>query len=74
MGPVTPHLKITQSEANVIITWPTNAIGFALQCATNIDSSANWLFVSPDPAIVNGKYTVTNPISGLQGFYRLKNM
>src|SRR6266404_4600276 len=42
-------------------TWPTNATGFALQCATNIDSSANWLFVSPDTVIINGKYTCNEP-------------
>jgi len=26
--------------------------------------------VSPDPAVVNGQNTVTNPISGMQQFYR----
>ena len=66
-----PQLTITPSEANIILTWPTNAAGFTLQSATNLASPALWATNSPAPVIVNGQNTVTNPISGAQQFYRL---
>ncbi len=66
-----PKLTIIGSDANVVLTWPTNAVGFTLQCTTNLASTAAWGTVSPDPVVVNGQNTVTNPISGTLKFYRL---
>jgi hypothetical protein len=67
-----PQLAIISSEANVILTWPTNATGFILQSATNLGSSAAvWTTNSPTPVVVDGQNTVTNPISGVQQFFRL---
>jgi uncharacterized repeat protein (TIGR03803 family) len=66
-----PQLTIIPSEANVILTWPTNAAGFTLQSTTNLGSAAVWTTNSPAPVLVNGQNTVTNPISGAQQFYRL---
>ena len=72
LGPAAPRLKVTSSDTNMILTWPTNASGFTLQSITNLDGSDSWLPVSPDPVVNNGQYTVTNAISGQQRFYRLK--
>src|SRR5208283_540319 len=58
------------SKSNAILTWATNAIGFALQSATNPVSPAVWNTVSPLPVLVNGQNTVTNP-AGSRMFYRL---
>jgi len=74
--PVPPQLSIIPSGDNVILTWPTNAAGFdysgfTLQSTTNLGSSAVWITNSPPPVVVNGRNTVTNPISGTQQFYRL---
>ena len=71
-----PQLKMILSEANVVLTWPTNVVGFdysgfTLQSTTNFGSSAVWSSVSPVPIVVNGQSTVTNPISGTQKFFRL---
>ncbi len=65
-----PQLAIIPSGANVLLTWPTNAGGFTLQSSTNL-VSAVWTNVSPEPVVVNGQNTVTNPISGAWKFYRL---
>lgn len=70
--PGPPQLTITPSGANVILTWPTNAAGFALQSTTNLASSV-WITNFPAPVVVNGQYTVTNPISGSRKFYRLSS-
>ncbi len=70
-----PQLTIAPAGTNVILTWPTNTLGFpagfALQSATNLVSPAGWSTVSPSPSVVNGQYAVTNPIPGTQKFYRL---
>jgi len=65
------QLAIVISGANVILTWPTNAIGFTLQSTTSLVPQAVWSTVSPSPIIVNGQSVVTNAISGKQEFYRL---
>jgi uncharacterized repeat protein (TIGR03803 family) len=61
---VPPALTIIPSGANVILTWPTDATGFTLQSTTNLASPA-WITVT-------GQFAVTNPISGTQMFFRLK--
>jgi uncharacterized repeat protein (TIGR03803 family) len=68
---IPPQLTITPAVGNVILTWSTNFTGFSLQSTTNLISPTLWSSVSPDPVVVNGQYTVTNPISGARQFYRL---
>jgi uncharacterized repeat protein (TIGR03803 family) len=68
-----PELTIMPSGTNAVLTWPTNATGFNLQSATNLVSPVTWSLVSPSPVVVNGHFTVTNPISETQLFYRLSH-
>jgi uncharacterized repeat protein (TIGR03803 family) len=71
-SPVTlPQLTIVPSGPYVILTWPTNTIGFTLQSTTSLGSSAVWSTNSLAPVVVNGQNTVTNPITGTQQFFRL---
>jgi hypothetical protein len=51
-------------------TLAANAAEFTLQSATNL-STAVWSTNLNVPVVVNGQYTVTNPISGTQKFYEL---
>ena len=69
-----PQLTITESGANVILSWPTNVAGFDyagynLEATTDLVSSV-WTTNFP-PIVINGQYTVTNPISGSKQFFRL---
>ncbi len=66
-----PQLAMLLSGSTVILTWPTNAIGFTLQSATNLAPPAVWTATVPAPAVVNGQNVVTNAISGAQNFFRL---
>ena len=71
-----PTLTISNSSANVILSWPSNSFGldfsgFTLQSTTNPGSATNWSTVSTTPAVVNGQFTVTNPVSGAKQFFRL---
>jgi hypothetical protein len=66
-----PQLNITPAGTNVILTWTNNATGFTLEFTTNLTPPAIWSTNSTAPVVVSGQYTVTNPISGTQKFYRL---
>jgi uncharacterized repeat protein (TIGR03803 family) len=71
-----PQLSAIPSETNLIISWPTNYAGFdytgyTLQSTTNLGSSVVWTTNSLAPVILNGRNTVTNPVSGTQQFFRM---
>jgi uncharacterized repeat protein (TIGR03803 family) len=70
-----PQLQMARSEASITLMWPSNYAGFdytgyTLQSTTNLTSPV-WTTNLPAPLVVNGQYTVTNPISGTQQFFRL---
>ena len=67
-----PQLAITSSRTNAILTWPTNFPAFSLELATDLDSPTVWQTNPTAPIVIGGQNTVTNPISGTQMFYRLK--
>lgn len=58
-----PPLGIAPAGTNVIVSWPTNVLGFNLQSTTNL-STPVWIGVG-------GQYSVTNPATGKQKYYRL---
>ena len=66
-----PLLTLIPYGANVILTWPTNAIGFTLQSTTNLSSPSVWTSNSPAPFVIGWQNVVTNSLSGPQQFYRL---
>src|SRR5207237_2448127 len=69
-----PQLTILLSgvpPSGIVVTWPTNAVGFTLQCTTNLVSPVVWSTNSPAPVVIAGQNTVTNPIPGPRQFYRL---
>jgi uncharacterized repeat protein (TIGR03803 family) len=68
---VPPRLSILPFGASVIVTWPTNAIGFTLQSTPALLSPVTWSNVSPGPVIVYGQNTVLMSPSGTQQFFRL---
>jgi hypothetical protein len=78
MSASTPYININRSKTNIIMnwTWLTNYTGFALRSTTNLAStnliSTNWSTVSPAPVILSGQNIVTNPISGAQKYFRLR--
>jgi uncharacterized repeat protein (TIGR03803 family) len=68
-----PRLTITPSGANLVLQWPDNFTGFALQSTTNLASQpSTWDAITSTPVVISGQYTVTNAISGPQRLYRLK--
>lgn len=70
-----PQLTMTVSGANVILSWPTNAIGFFPQHTVYLGPAAGWVSVTlqEPPVIANGQFVVTlpNAVTNIQQFYRL---
>ena len=68
--PVT--LNSLASGNELVLSWPTNQVGFTLQSALDLNSTTNWIDFTNSPAVVGAQFTVTNTISGGAQFYRLK--
>jgi hypothetical protein len=66
-----PLLTGFKQGTNLVLKWPTNAVGFTLQWATNLPAT-NWSNATPSPVVVNGQYTVTNNATNRMRIYRLK--
>ncbi len=56
---------------SIVLSWPTNAVGYILEINTNLSNPAAWSVVSTIPAVIDGQYYVTNPINLPAAFYRL---
>ncbi len=68
--PAPPKLAIALANGQALVSWPTNPPNFNLQGTTNL-SQANWLNIPGPFALVNGRYTVTNSLSGAARYFRL---
>ena len=66
-----PQLTITRAGTNVILSWPSDDLGFTLQSNLNLGPLTIWSPVFPLPVVVNNRYTVTNAASDAACFYRL---
>jgi PKD repeat protein len=53
------------------LSWPTNAVGYALQYTTNLSPPVVWRPFLSAPAMINGQYIATSLMSGPQMFFRL---
>ncbi len=70
MQPI-PSVTFQFSGTNVVLSWPTNALGFSLQSAANLDV-ASWAAVTNAPAIVGTNYSVTLSAVQQVQFFSLK--
>jgi alpha-tubulin suppressor-like RCC1 family protein len=66
-----PQITLIPYGPNVILAWPTNAVGFNLQSTTNLASPSAWSTVSPGPVVIGTQFAVFYPVSGPRRFYRL---
>jgi hypothetical protein len=67
----TPSVTARVVAPNVVLSWPTNALGFSLQSSTNL-TAGSWLAVTNTAVIVGSNYAMT--LSAPQGkrFFRVK--
>ena len=69
--PLLPTLNAKSSGNQLVLSWPTNAIGFTLQSTPSLSPAVTWSDASNVPALSGGKWTVTNSLAGGARFYRL---
>jgi uncharacterized delta-60 repeat protein len=67
-----PPLSIRSQAGNVVLSWPTNLIGYTLQSAPQLADSSQWLDSTNIPVPTGTDWAVTNVTSGGVSFYRLK--
>ena len=65
------RLTITRSEANVILSWPAWATSYFLEQNFDARQAGGWSLVGLQVMLVNGRNTVTVPISSTTALYRL---
>jgi hypothetical protein len=53
------------------LSWPFARQDFLLQTTTNLLDPNSWMTVATPPVLVNLQNTITNPMVGNQGYYRL---
>ena len=66
-----PLLNIAAASSNLVFTWPSNAVGFALYSTTDLTPPATWTSNSVTPVLVGNQFVVTNPVSGPRKYFRL---
>jgi len=72
--PLLPSLKVRPNGHELILSWPTNAAGFALQSTLDLTPPITWLDSTNLPAVIGAHFTLTNSTSGDTRFYRLRNL
>lgn len=65
-----PILSVRRLGVEIVLAWPTNAIGYSLEYAAELPAT-NWLPASPPPVVANGQNVVTNAMTRNAAFYRL---
>ena len=69
--PPPPKLGVKMEQAQIELSWPTNASGFALQRSDSLLSSIGWTDLGESPAQTNGTYTIRLDSRFAEMFYRL---
>jgi hypothetical protein len=64
-----PRLEAKKQPASIVLSWPTNAVGFGLWGSTN--AGINWQTVTSSPVATSGKWVVTNDVLGSAKIFRL---
>jgi uncharacterized repeat protein (TIGR01451 family) len=67
-----PTLSAAAVDGNVVVSWPANATGFILQAKPTLATASAWSPITNTPVTVGNRSYVTNPSSGISGFYQLK--
>ena len=64
-------LGYARQDPDIILSWPTNSIVFALEYTTTLPPTT-WTVASPAPVTVGAQYVVTNNMADPERYYRLE--
>jgi hypothetical protein len=71
-SPPRPKLSIIAGGGNTIISWPSDTAEFHLENSLHLASPGSWQIVTNAPSRIGVRNFLTNGISGVQRFYRLR--
>ena len=70
---VSPQLSLQSSGNNIVLIYPTNAVGFTVQSCSGFGSGATWQNVT-NPVVLSGtNWSLTLPMAGPSDFFRLQS-
>jgi hypothetical protein len=67
-----PRLRVRPGAGTVVLSWSTNAAGFALQARSPIVQSQSWTNFSQSPGIVGSEYQIEDAVAIREKGYRLR--
>ncbi|MBI4327119.1 MAG: Ig-like domain-containing protein [Chloroflexi bacterium] len=67
-----PSLSIDRAGANLVVSWPTTATGFALEETSNLAPGASWTPVGGTPTVEGNQFKVTLLPGSTAKYYRLR--
>jgi hypothetical protein len=67
-----PSLAARVVDTSIVLTWPTNVVGFVLQSSINLPSSPGWLNVTNRVVVAGSNRTVTVSATRPGQLFRLK--
>ena len=65
-------LRATSSGNDLILAWPTSAVGFTLQSTFSLSPPVAWIDSPHQAVAIGNRFTVTNVLSGSPQFFRLR--
>ena len=68
-----PLLNLQTQGGSIIVSYPTNAVGYTLQSSHLFGSACSWQPVTNSAAVNGTNWNVTLPITGASVFFRLKS-
>jgi len=72
VAPGHPVMGASRSGTNVLLSWPSGAIGFVPETATNLQANTVWSPITNKPLAQNGLESLSIPITNSTRFFRLK--
>ena len=70
--PASPELAIRPAGSQLVLSWPTNAVGFTLESAAAPSSGAAWLPVGSPVYAISNQFVTTNNVGPSNSYFRLR--
>jgi hypothetical protein len=67
-----PTLRIAQTGAKVLLSWPLAASSFVVESSSTLSAGAAWTGLTNGIVISGNYFWLTNNAGGTQAFYRLR--
>lgn len=70
---VPPQLSLQASGNNVVLSYPTNAVGFNVQSCSGLGGGVAWQNLTNPAILIGTNWSITLPMAATSGFFRLQS-